>query len=89
MSTRDRFGANLKRARLLAGISQTELALMTEMHRTQINRMEHGKVMPRLDTVAKLVSALNCSADQLIKGMVRRPNFKTYGAWEVAAGARL
>jgi transcriptional regulator with XRE-family HTH domain len=89
VSLKERFSANLKKARRRAGVSQTELASMTELHRTQISNMENGKTMPRLDTVAKLISALNCSADELIEGMVWKPNFKTCGSWEVTAGGRL
>jgi transcriptional regulator with XRE-family HTH domain len=90
MTLAERFGVNLRRVRRRAGISQSELALMTEMHRTGIWMLESGKRAPRLDTLVKLVSALQCPADELVEGMRWKPDFKTYGEWEVTdPGARL
>lgn len=90
MTLAERFGANLRRARTRAGISQTELALIAEMHRTAIWLLESGQRAPRLDTIVKLVSALGCSADDLIEGLRWKSNFATYGCWEVTEpGARL
>ena len=86
MNLKERFGANLKRARRRAGLSQEELALLTELHRTQISNLETGKRAPRLDTLVKLTSALGCSADELIEGLRWKPNFQTYGTWEVIVG---
>jgi transcriptional regulator with XRE-family HTH domain len=63
MSLKERFSANLKRARHRAGLSQEELGLMTELHRTEISYLENAKRMPRLDTLVKLTSALECRAD--------------------------
>jgi transcriptional regulator with XRE-family HTH domain len=86
----ERFGANLRRARQRAGISQTELALIAEMHRTAIWQLESGQRAPRLDTLVKLISALECPADDLVEGLRWKSNFKTYGCWEVTEpGARL
>ena len=83
MSVQERFSANLREIRKLRGMTQVEVALMTELHRTQISLLERGKRMPRLDTLVKLVWALGCSADDLIEGLVWKPNFETYGRWEV------
>lgn len=83
MSLKERFSANLKRTRRRAGLTQEELGLMTELHRTEISLLENAKRMPRLDTLVKLVSALECRADELIEGMVWKPNFQTYGSWEI------
>ncbi|HMI80769.1 MAG TPA: helix-turn-helix transcriptional regulator, partial [Solirubrobacterales bacterium] len=77
MSLKVRFSANLRRVRARAGITQTELGLMTELHRTEISLLENAKRMPRLDTLVKLTSALECRADELIEGMVWKPNFQT------------
>jgi transcriptional regulator with XRE-family HTH domain len=83
VSLKERFSANLREVRQGLGMTQTELALLTELHRTEISLLENGKRMPRLDTLVKLVCALNCSADALIEGLKWLPNFKTYGRWEV------
>lgn len=83
MSLKERFSANLKSARRRAGITQAELGLMTELHRTEISLLENAKRMPRLDTLVKLTSALGCPANDLVEGMRWKPNFQTYGCWEV------
>lgn len=85
MSLKERFSANLKRARRRAGMTQEELALLTELHRTEISLLENAKRMPRLDTLVKLVCAFGCRSDELIEGLIWLPNFKTYGRWEVEA----
>jgi transcriptional regulator with XRE-family HTH domain len=83
VSIKERFSANLREVRETRGITQTELGLMTELHRTEISLLENAKRTPRLDTLVKLTSALSCSADELTEGIVWKPNFKTYGEWEV------
>jgi len=83
VSLKERFSANLKGVRHRVGISQQELALMTEMHRTEISYLENAKRMPRLDTLVKLTSALECRADELVEGLAWKPNFAAYGSWEV------
>ena len=86
MSLKERFGANLRRARRRAGLTQEQLALMTEMHRTEISYLERAKRTPRIDTLVKLVCALECSSDELIEGMGWKPNLGDYGRWVVADG---
>lgn len=90
MSLKERFSANLRRARHRAGISQVELGRLTELHRTQIYLLESGKRMPRLDTLLKLVCALEIPADDLLEGMAWKASSETYGAYEVTEpGGRL
>jgi DNA-binding XRE family transcriptional regulator len=90
MTIKERFSHNLRRVRQEAWITQTELGLMTELHRTEISLLENAKRTPRLDTLVKLVCALDCRADELIEGMDWRSNFKTYGTWEITdLGVRL
>lgn len=83
MTLHQRFSVNLRRVRKRAGITQTRLALLTEVDRTQINKLEAGKRMPRLDTLVKLTSALDCRADELIEGMAWKPDLAAYGSYEV------
>lgn len=62
----ERFGANLTWLRCKAGISQQELADLTEMHRAQVAALERGDRNPRLDTILKLAAGLGVSACKLI-----------------------
>ncbi|HET7508685.1 MAG TPA: helix-turn-helix transcriptional regulator [Solirubrobacterales bacterium] len=83
MSLNERFSANLRRARSKAGITQEELGALTELHRTEISLLENGKRMPRLDTLVKLVCALECRSDDLIEGLAWLPNTEAHGRWVV------
>jgi transcriptional regulator with XRE-family HTH domain len=49
--------AQLREARLRAGLSQQELASRSGKERTVIARWEHGSVSPSFDTVIELVRA--------------------------------
>lgn len=83
MSLKQRFSANLRRAREAAGLTKAELSRRVEVHPTHVCFWENGKRMPRLDTLVKLVSVLEVSADELIEGMAWRPNAEDYGSFEV------
>ncbi|MBI0067593.1 MULTISPECIES: LexA family transcriptional regulator [unclassified Snodgrassella] len=54
-----KFAKQLKNARLAAGLSQKELAQKTSITPSLISRYELGKVVPRLDTVNKIMNILN------------------------------
>jgi len=83
MSIKERFGTNLRRARRKAGLTQEEVALLVEMDRGKISNFETGKGTPRLDTLLKLMGALDCRADELVEGLAWRPDPMAYGRWEV------
>jgi transcriptional regulator with XRE-family HTH domain len=83
VSLKERFSANLLRERRRAGLTQEELGLMTELHRTEISLLENAKRMPRLDTLVKLVCALGCRSDDLIEGLAWLPNIDAHGRWVV------
>jgi transcriptional regulator with XRE-family HTH domain len=69
MDKRDRFAANLRRARAAAGISQEELADRCELHRTEVSLLERGGREPRLGTLIKLATALGTNAESLCEGI--------------------
>jgi transcriptional regulator with XRE-family HTH domain len=64
-----RFGRNLFLARRRAGYSQEELAVLCSLHRTEVGKLETGKRLPRVDTLVKLTTALEVSADELLRGI--------------------
>lgn len=66
------FGANLVAAREAAGVSQEELGVRADLHRTEISQLERGLRVPRIDTLIKLAGALEVSPDALLSGMVWR-----------------
>jgi transcriptional regulator with XRE-family HTH domain len=68
-----RFGDNLARCRKRADFSQEELALRVSLHRTEISNLERGLRLPRVDTLVKLKSCLEVSADDLLAGLTWTP----------------
>ena len=66
---RERFAANLRKARKAAGYSQVELSRRTGMHRTEISLLERAGREPRLSTILKLASALGVKASRLLAGI--------------------
>jgi len=69
MEHRDRFAANLRRARKAAGISQEELAERCEIHRTEVSLLERGGREPRLGMLVKLATSLGTTPEALCTGI--------------------
>ena len=78
MNHRDRFSANLRRARKAAGISQEELAERCEIHRTEVSLLERGGREPRLGTMVKLATALGTTPEALCAGIAWDPKKRDY-----------
>lgn len=57
---------DIKTKREAAGLSQEELARVSDVSRVSIARYESGKREPTLTIAAKLAAALNCSVDDLV-----------------------
>ena len=53
------FFERLKELRKKAGLTQTELAELVNMHETTIRRWENAKGIPRIEEMKKLAKALN------------------------------
>lgn len=66
----ERFGANVVWFREQAGLTQTQLAERIGINRTILSRIEHGQVFPpRLETILKLVAALEVKNCDLLAWM--------------------
>ncbi len=63
------FAQNIRRIRKAAGISQTDLYRKADLHRTQIGKVEGGKVEPLLMTLVIIADALGVTLDDLVKGL--------------------
>lgn len=61
MKITEKFGHRIKEIRQSKGISQEELALKAQLHRTYISSVELGKRNISLLNVEKLAKALDCS----------------------------
>jgi len=69
MEVAKRFGENLRRLRKGFGISQEELSLRSELHRTEIGLLERGARVPRIDTLIKVATGLGIHPNALIAGI--------------------
>lgn len=64
-----RLGANIRAARLEAGLTQEELALEAQTSHSHIGRIERGLGAPTVRTVVKLHRALHVPFEQLVEGI--------------------
>ena len=60
-------GAELKRARLKAGLTQEALAFKANVHRTYVSMLERDKGSPTLETLMNLCSAIGIKASDLVR----------------------
>ena len=73
MSIGKLFGANLARCREAADLSQEQVGLMADLHRTEISQLERGLRVARIDTLVKLAGALGVTPAELLDGIEWRP----------------
>jgi transcriptional regulator with XRE-family HTH domain len=59
-------GSALKRLRGQRGLTQEQLSKLTGIKVGHISKLEKNEGDPKLSTINKLISALKCSADELI-----------------------
>lgn len=85
MTVKEQFGANLRRARKRAGISQEETAVRASLHRTEIGLLERGERLPQIDTVIKLAGAVGVTPADLLEGIVWKPGTQTRGEFKPAS----
>ncbi len=69
MTVSERLGANLRKARRGAFLSQEDLSRRTGLHRTEIGTLERGLRIPRLDTTIKVLEATNADPGDLFVGI--------------------
>jgi len=68
-----RFGKNLARHRNDTGLSQEEVGIRAELHRTEISQLERGLRCPRIDTLVKLAATLDVDPADLLDGIAWTP----------------
>lgn len=67
--TRERIGARVKALRLLADLSQDELASRAGLQRTHIGRIEGGKYAVNIETLQAIAEAFDMTVDIVDKGL--------------------
>jgi transcriptional regulator with XRE-family HTH domain len=68
LTPQERFAQNLRKRRVVVGISQEELGERTDLHRTEISLLERAGREPRFATLLKLCGALGTTPDELCAG---------------------
>ena len=61
------FGEAVRSVRESAGVAQEALALIAEMDRSYLGRLERGEKQPSLDVVFRLAAALGVAPGDLVK----------------------
>lgn len=63
------FGRNLRAARVQIGMSQEDLGHASDLHPTEVSRLERAMREPRLSTIVKLARALDLPPSRLLDGI--------------------
>jgi transcriptional regulator with XRE-family HTH domain len=69
VTPQQRFGANLRRLRDAAGLTQQGLWDVTGINMTEISRLENGHKDPRLSTIVRLAVGLGLPPEALVSGI--------------------
>lgn len=67
-SLRKIVASQLKKIRQERGLSQEALADIAGLHRTYVGSVERGERNISIDNIERLVTALNCTAADLVNG---------------------
>jgi transcriptional regulator with XRE-family HTH domain len=68
-TVQERFGENLRGARLRNQLSMAELGRLSGLSHSEVSRLEAGIREPRLATVLALARALDTDVNDLIRGL--------------------
>jgi transcriptional regulator with XRE-family HTH domain len=71
VEAKEQFGANLRRLRLDAGLTQMELSNRSGLDMAEISRLETGLRDVRLSTIVRLADGLEVSVRTLVDGLGR------------------
>jgi len=69
VQAQDQLGANIRRIRRDAGLSQMELSDRCGLHFSEISRLERGRRDAQLSTIVKLARGLGVSPAELLAGI--------------------
>ena len=61
-----KLGANVRKYRKIAGLTQEELAEIIGCSNSHIGQIENGRGVPSLDTMVKIANALGVMIDQFV-----------------------
>lgn len=70
MNVQETFGQNVRRIRMMRGLSQEELADKAGLHRTYIGSIERGERNVSLNNIVVIAQALHTSLAELFGGII-------------------
>ena len=82
----DQFGSNLRYCRKRAKLSQEGLAVRASVHRTEVDHLERGERVCRVDTLIKLAGALDIPPEELLDGLGWDPGSTIVGGFKFELG---
>lgn len=65
-ATENHLAGRIRQLRAAKGMSQERLAWASQVTKQTIANLEHGRSVPRLDTLARLAAGLGITASELI-----------------------
>ena len=66
----EKIGARIREARINSSMSQADLAEKADIHLSHFTRIENGQVEMRVETLIRILEALQISADWLLRANV-------------------
>lgn len=66
------FGEEVKKSRVLRGLTQEDLAHEAEVHPTYVSQLERGLKSPSLRVMLQLADALGVPASELVQAVEKR-----------------
>ena len=69
MNVRAQFGLAVQRLRRARGLSQEDVAGITEIDRAYVGRLERGEANPTLLMLARIAGAFDVSLAELLRGV--------------------
>jgi transcriptional regulator with XRE-family HTH domain len=69
MSVSKNLGRRIHRLRVGKGLTQEQLCELAEIDRSYIQRIEAGTRTPSIEIVIRIQKSLDCSWDELLKGL--------------------
>ena len=65
-------------------MTQEELGMRAELHRTAVGQIERGQRVARADTLLKLAGSLDADLAEFFDGLEWKPSVRTAGALRIA-----
>lgn len=65
MAVKD-IGINIRKFRLAAGMSQTDLVALCGIAKPRLSRYENGHILPRVDTIEAIAKALGVEPRDIV-----------------------